>query len=102
MKTIEEKDFETEIKEGVSLVDFYATWCGPCRVMSNILEDIQDEIGDKVNIFKIDVDNAENLAKKYGIMSIPTLMIFKDGQMQEKHIGIWQDDECIEALKKFL
>ena len=102
MKTIEEKDFETEIKEGVTLVDFYATWCGPCRIMTNILEDIYDEIGDKVNIFKIDVDNAENLARTYGIMSIPTLMIFKDGELKEKHIGIWQDDECIETLKKYL
>lgn len=102
MKVIEEKDFENEIKTGVSLVDFYASWCGPCRIMANILEDIAQELGEKVNIFKVDVDNAENISRSFGIMSIPTLIIFKDGQMQEKHVGIWQQEDCVEAVKKYL
>ena len=102
MKVVEEKDFENEIKAGVSLVDFYASWCGPCRIMANILEDIAEELGEKVNVFKVDVDNAENVARSFGIMSIPTLIIFKDGQMQEKHVGIWQQDDCVTAVKKYL
>lgn len=102
MKIVEEKDFEREIKEGVSLVDFYASWCGPCRIMADILEDIADEIGEKVNIFKVDVDSAEALSRSYGIMSIPTLIIFKNGEMKEKHVGIWQQDDAINALNKYL
>lgn len=102
MKVIEEKDFENEIKTGVSLVDFYASWCGPCRIMANILEDIAQELGEKVNVFKVDVDNAEKISREFGIMSIPTLIIFKDGQMQEKHVGIWQQEDCVEAVKKYL
>lgn len=102
MKVVEEKDFEEEIKTGVSLVDFYASWCGPCRIMGNIIEDIAEELGEKVNVFKVDVDNAEKISREFGIMSIPTLIIFKDGQMQEKHVGIWQQDDCVEAVKKYL
>ena len=102
MKVIEEKDFENEIKEGVSLVDFFASWCGPCRIMANILEDIDEEIGENVNVFKVDVDSAEELARKFGIMSIPTLIIFKDGEMKEKHVGIWQQEDCVEAVKKYM
>ena len=102
MKVVEEKDFDEEIKEGVSLVDFYASWCGPCRIMANILEDIAEELGDKAKVFKVDVDSAEKLSKSFGIMSIPTLIIFKDGQMKEKHVGIWQQDECVNAVEKYL
>lgn len=102
MKVVEEKDFENEIKTGVSLVDFYATWCGPCRIMGNIIEDIAQELGEKVNVFKVDVDNAEKISREFGIMSIPTLIIFKEGQMQEKHVGIWQQEDCVEAVKKYL
>ena len=102
MKIIEEKDFQNEIKEGVCLVDFFASWCGPCRIMANILEDIANQLEGKANVFKVDVDNAENVARSFGIMSIPTLIIFKDGQLQEKHVGIWQKEDCIEAVKKYL
>ena len=102
MKIVEEKDFEEEIKNGVSLVDFYASWCGPCRIMANILEDIAEELGEKVNVFKVDVDNAEKVSRSFGIMSIPTLIIFKDGEMQEKHVGIWDQGDCVEAVKKYL
>ncbi len=102
MKEIEEKDFESEVKEGVTLVDFFATWCMPCRMMGQILEDIGQELGNKVKIVKVDVDKNENLARKYGVMSIPTLYIFKDGKDKEKHIGVWQAEDCITTLKKYL
>lgn len=102
MKVVEEKDFKEEIKEGVTLVDFYATWCGPCRIMADILEDISEELGENVKVFKVDVDNSENIAREFGIMSIPTLIIFKNGQIQEKHVGIWQQEDCVQTLKKYL
>ena len=102
METIRENEFENEIKQGVTLVDFYATWCGPCRVMGGILEDIDDALDGQANIIKIDVDECPSLARSFGVMSIPTLMIFKDGQLKEKHVGIWDQDECVDTIKSYL
>lgn len=102
MTNLNEKDFQENVKEGVCLIDFYATWCMPCRMFAGILEEIDEEIGDRVQIFKVDVDESEALARKFGVLSIPTVVILKDGTLQEKHVGVWQKDDCIEALKKYL
>ena len=101
MKVITENEFENEIKEGVVLVDFFATWCGPCRMMSMILEEVEEEIKDKAKIVKIDVDENEALARKFGIMSIPTLILFVNGKLYEKHIGLWQKEDLVELLGSF-
>lgn len=101
MKVITENEFENEIKEGVVLVDFFATWCGPCRMMSMILEEVEEEIKDKVKIVKVDVDENETLARKFGIMSIPTLILFVNGKLYEKHIGLWQKEDLVELLGSF-
>lgn len=102
MKQLNEKDFEDNVKEEVSLVDFYATWCMPCRMFAEILEEIDEEIGDKVKIFKVDVDLNEIIARKFGVMSIPTIIIMKDGELKEKHVGVWQKDDCIETIQKYI
>lgn len=101
MKTITEKEFDNEIKEGIVLVDFFATWCGPCRMMSMILEEIEEEVKDKVKIVKIDVDENESLARKFGIMSIPTVLLYVDGKMYEKHVGLWQKESLLELINSF-
>ncbi len=101
MKIIKENEFENEIKSGVTLVDFFATWCMPCRMMGQILEEVAEE-EKNVSFVKIDVDENPNLARSFGVMSIPTLIIFKDGKEQEKHIGVWQAEELKAALKKYL
>ena len=88
MLEIEEKDFEKETKEGVTLVDFFATWCAPCRMMAQILPDIESELDGKVKIVKVDVDKNPNLARQYGVMSIPTLIIFKDGKESRRPSGL--------------
>ena len=99
MKIINEKEFDNEIKSGVTLVDFFATWCMPCRMMGQILDEVE-ESEKNVNFVKVDVDENPNLARSFGVMSIPTLIIFKDGQEKEKHIGVWQGEELKETLKK--
>lgn len=99
MKIINEKEFEKEIQEGAVLVDFFATWCMPCRMMSQILEEVDRELDGKGKIVKVDVDQNENLAKKFGVMSIPTLVLFKDGKMVSKNVGVMQKNDCLNLFK---
>lgn len=99
MKIINEKEFEKEIQEGTVLVDFFATWCMPCRMMSQILEEVDRELDGKGKIVKVDVDQNENLAKKFGVMSIPTLVLFKDGKMASKNVGVMQKNDCLNLFK---
>ena len=86
LKNIDNNDFNSEIKEGLVLVDFYADWCGPCRMQSPIVEELSKEIKN-LKVIKVNVDEREDIAKTYGIMSIPTLILFKDGQIEKKQIG---------------
>lgn len=98
MKIINEKNFDSEIGKGKVLVDFFATWCAPCRMMGQILEGVDEELGEDIKIVKVDVDECEKLSRKYGILSIPTLIFFKDGEMKLKHVGVMQEDEIKETL----
>lgn len=97
MKIVNEDEFKNEIKEGLVLVDFFATWCGPCRMMANVLEDAEKELKN-VKIIKVDVDESEDLAREFGIMSIPTIVLFKDGKDVDSHIGLMSMDK----LKAFI
>lgn len=91
MKYLEKNNFDDEIKEGLWLVDFFTTWCGPCQMMNPILENLD------VNVLKVDVDKFGDLSNKYGIMSVPTLIFFKDGKKIEQLIG-FQDEETMEEI----
>ena len=79
-------DLDSEISEGLVLVDFYATWCGPCKMMHPVIDSVVKE-NNNLKVLKIDVDQNEELARIYGVMSIPTLILFKDGNMVEKKLG---------------
>ena len=102
MEYLTEKNFEEKTKNGLVVVDFFATWCGPCRMMSPILEQAQEELGDSVKIYKVDVDEEEKISRSFGIMSIPTIYIFKDGKVMERHIGLWMHDDFVNAVKKYM
>lgn len=88
--TIELRDatFEKTISKGVSLVDFWAPWCAPCRIQGPIVNELANEMVDRAQICKMDVDQNKKMAGKYGIRSIPTIMIFKNGKMVKQYVGV--------------
>lgn len=82
------------------LVDFFATWCGPCKMMSPILEQVKKSLGDAVTIIKIDVDKNPQAAQAYQIQGVPTLMVFKNGKMLWRQSGVMQANMLINVLKQ--
>ncbi len=80
------------------LIDFYAEWCGPCKMMAPILKQVKDNLGDRVSIIKIDVDKNQELAAKYQVKGVPTLMLFKNGKQLWRQSGVLQKDEIISII----
>ena len=87
MIEIKNNEFRSEIEDGIVLVDFYAQWCGPCRMISPVLEQLHEEYDGKVKFVKVDIDVNPETAKEYGVMSIPNLLIFKDGELANRLLG---------------
>lgn len=101
VKAITDAEFKTETDEGVVLVDFWATWCGPCRMQSPIIDELDAEIGDKVKFMKMDVDENPSTPQEFGIMGIPTLLVKKDGEVVEKLVGYTPKEALEEILEKY-
>ena len=86
---LKNENFHDLVKEGVVLVDFFAVWCGPCKMQSAVLEKIENSL----KVIKVDIDQHEDLAKEFGVMSIPTLLLFKNGELVHKNVGFTPESE---------
>ncbi|MDP1743438.1 MAG: thioredoxin [Candidatus Amesbacteria bacterium] len=93
-------DFDEKIKSGVTLVDFWATWCGPCRAAAPVIEEMSVEYAGKIVVGKVDVDAEGPLSQKFGVMSIPTIILFKDGVEVGRQVGFAGKQGYLDLLKK--
>jgi len=98
VKHFNEENFQEEVSEGVVLVDFYADWCGPCRMLTPIIEELAQEMVDKIVVGKVDTDQAVNIAAKFEVTSIPTLILFKNGEPIKRVVGL----KDLDALRKMI
>lgn len=99
MKQVSAQEFDQEINSGTVFVDFFAEWCGPCKMMGPIVEEIEQEVSN-IKFIKVNVDEAEEVAARFGIMSIPTFFLFKDGQLVNKIVGGRSKQEMIDFINK--
>ncbi|MGO2082841.1 thioredoxin [Vagococcus sp.] len=102
VQAITDNNFETETNEGLVLIDFWAPWCGPCRMQTPILEGLEKEYEDRVKIVKMNVDDNPATSQAFGIMSIPTLLLKKEGQVVETLIGVHQKAQLEQVFNKHL
>ena len=95
-------NFEDTVKEGVSLVDFWAPWCGPCRMTAPVIEELAEEFDGKAKICKVNTDEEQDIGVKYGIRSIPTIMFFKDGELVDQMVGAASRQAFTDKLNSLL
>ena len=97
-----DQTFDEKTNNGVTFTDFWATWCGPCRMQSPVIEQLAEEMGDKVFFSKVDVDANQETAAKFGIMSIPTMLIKKDGQVVDTIVGYHTKEQLQKKLEEYI
>lgn len=98
--TLTKDNLTQETAEGLVWVDFWAPWCAPCKMMDPVLEQLEDQYGDQVKFAKLNVDNNQDLAMDYKVMSIPSMVLFKDGKALEKVTGVYPKDKLAAYLDK--
>ena len=99
---LSEENFSSTIAEGVTLVDFWAPWCGPCRMMTPVIDQIADKLGDRATIAKLDIDQARGVASQFGFSSIPAIFIFKDGTPVKQMVGMQLEADLVNAIEEAL
>ena len=99
---LNESSFEETTKEGLVLVDFWAEWCGPCQQMAPVLSDFAKQMDSKMKVWKVNVDDNPDLAQKFRVMSIPTLVLLKDWEMVDQMIWVQDIDKLKETCEKYL
>lgn len=97
---VTDQNFTDETSKGLVLADFWAPWCGPCKMIAPVLEEIDGEMEEKVQIVKLDVDENQETAGKFGVMSIPTLLLFKDGNVVDQVIGFQPKEALVDLINK--
>ena len=104
IKHADDSNFEAMVLKGdkPGLVDFWAPWCGPCRAIGPVLEELAGEYGDRVNVVKVNVDNNPQTAEKYGVRSIPTLLLVKDGKVKDTSIGMVSKNQLANLIDRNL
>lgn len=98
---LDDENFEEIIGSGATLVDFYADWCGPCRMLAPVLEKVATDLGSKVKIGKVDIDKSHKIAGNYQVTSVPTMVFFKEGQEVNRMVGLCEEKQIKDALAKF-
>ena len=96
------QQFDETIQNGVTLVDFYATWCGPCRMLAPFVEEVENDFLDKIKVVKLDVDECDEVAARYAINAIPALLVFKDGELVKSNVGFIPKEEITNMINEVL
>lgn len=102
IKHLDDSNFESVVENGVTLVDFYADWCGPCRMIAPIIEDLANEMSGKITVAKLDIESAQNTTAKFNVTSIPTIILFKGGEEVNRVVGVRDKDAFIEMINEAL
>lgn len=103
-RVINMDEFNNEVANasGVAVIDFYATWCGPCKMLAPVFQEIANEFEGKAKFFKVDIDQTLDLARQYNVSSVPTMMIFRDGNLVETLIGFMPKDSIVSKIKQYI
>ena len=102
VKMISQEEFEQVKNDDIAVIDFSAEWCGPCKMLAPVMEEVSEELGDSVSFYNIDVDQNMDIAQQYRIVSIPALLVLKKGEKVDMQIGFQPKDGVVEFIKKHL
>jgi thioredoxin 1 len=101
---VKDSDFEEKVlkNDKVVLVDFWAEWCGPCKTLGPIIDEIESEYKNSLDVAKVDIDQNQDYAAKYGVRNIPTVLLIKDGEVVDKHVGVAPKQKYVDSIKDYI
>lgn len=103
-KVINMDEFNNEVanSSGLAVIDFYATWCGPCKMLAPVFQEVANDLNGKVKFFKVDIDQSLDLARQYNVSSVPTMIIFRDGKAVETLVGFMPKENLVSKISQYL